>query len=39
MTPLEQLRRDLGSPRWFWPVVLVAMLLVFMLIGGVIDNV
>ncbi len=38
MTPLEHLNRDLGSPRWFWPVVLVGMLAVFMLIGGVIDN-
>jgi len=37
MTPLERLHRDLGAPRWFWPVVLVALLLIFVFAGGLIE--
>jgi len=37
MTPLEQLHRDLGSPSWFWPVVLLLLLCVFVFAGAAID--
>lgn len=37
MTPLEQLYRDLNQPKWFWPAVLSALLLIFVLAGGMLD--
>lgn len=37
MTPLEQLHRDLGAPAWFWPVVLIGLLLIFVFAGGLIE--
>ena len=38
MTPLEQLHRDLGSPSWFWPAVMLVMFLLFSVAGGFIDG-
>lgn len=37
MTPLEKLFNDLGQPAWFWPVVLIGLLLVFVFAGGLIE--
>jgi len=37
MTPLEQLYQDLGTPAWFWPVVLIGLLLIFVFAGGLIE--
>jgi len=38
MMSLERLYYSLGAPRWFWPVVLGALLLIFMCAGALIEN-
>jgi hypothetical protein len=37
MTQLERIYRDMGSPRWFWPAVMSALFLLFVLSGVVND--
>lgn len=37
MTPLERLYQELGAPAWFWPVVLIGLLLIFVFAGGLIE--
>lgn len=37
MTPLEQLYHDLNQPKWFWPTVLGALLLIFALAENAIE--
>jgi len=31
---LEQLYRDLGSPRWFWPAIMIVIFLLLVLAGS-----